>query len=138
MRPTRDQYFISMAQLVATRSTCLSRQVGCVLVNARSHVVGTGYNGPASGLPHCERCSREHQSGAGLDVCPATHAETNALLQCRDVYQIETVYCTDSPCSHCIKLLLNTSAKTIIFHRQYPHELSKQLWESVGRNWIQL
>lgn len=133
VRPTRDEYFLSMAQLAATRSTCLSRQVGCILVSERNHVLATGYNGPASGLSHCTQCNRT--PGNDLDKCPATHAEQNALLQCHDVYQISTVYCTDSPCIHCVKLLLNTSAQRIVFSKQYPHHWSQALWESVGRRW---
>ena len=134
IRPSRDEYFLQMAQLVATRSTCLSRQVGCVLVNARGHVLATGYNGPASGLPHCGSCHRK-QSGEGLDLCPATHAEQNALLQCRDVYQVATLYVTVSPCVTCTKLFLNTSTQRIVFFEEYPHPQSKQLWETSGRLW---
>ena len=59
------------------------------------------------------------KSGEGLDVCQAIHAEQNALLQCKDVYDIETIYCTVSPCIHCVKLLLNTSVKNIIFGEKY-------------------
>jgi deoxycytidylate deaminase len=51
------------------------------------------------------------KSGEGLDVCQAIHAEQNALLQCKDVYDIETIYCTVSPCIHCVKLLLNYFCK---------------------------
>lgn len=53
MRPTLEEYFIKMVQLVATRSTCLRRSVGCVLVNHRGHVIATGYNGVAAGMLHC-------------------------------------------------------------------------------------
>lgn len=52
-RPTKDDYFIQMAGLVSTRGTCIRRQVGCVLVNARGHVLATGYNGVAARQPHC-------------------------------------------------------------------------------------
>jgi deoxycytidylate deaminase len=59
MRPTRDQLYIEMAKLVAQRTTCLRRAVGCVLVNARGHVLATGYNGVAGGQPHCNETKRE-------------------------------------------------------------------------------
>lgn len=52
-RPSKDAWCLSMAALVAQRSTCLRRAVGCVLVNARGHVLATGYNGVATGRPHC-------------------------------------------------------------------------------------
>lgn len=52
-RPSRDEWALAMAALTAQRSTCLRRGVGCVLLNARGHVLSTGYNGVAAGLPHC-------------------------------------------------------------------------------------
>jgi dCMP deaminase len=135
MRPGRDEYFLSMAHLVGTRSTCLSRQVGCVLVDSRNHVMATGYNGPAAGLPHCSHCYRK-VPGEGLDLCPAIHAEVNALVQCNDIYQVSTIYCTDSPCVNCVKLFLNTTAKKIVFTRVYPG-LAKDWWLQTGREWCQ-
>lgn len=53
MRPTKDEYFLRMSELVATRATCFRRAVGCVLTNERGHVLATGYNGVAAGRPHC-------------------------------------------------------------------------------------
>jgi dCMP deaminase len=53
MRPSKDQWAISLAQVTAARATCLRRQVGCVLLNARGHVLATGYNGVAAGQKHC-------------------------------------------------------------------------------------
>ncbi len=139
MRPSKEAYFLKMAQLVASRGTCARRQVGCVLVNSRGHVVATGYNGVPSGFTHCRQknpCegSLEH-SGQGLDKCLATHAEQNALLQCSNTQDIETCYTTVSPCIHCVKLLLNTSCKNIVFLDEYPHTVSKELWLTVGRSW---
>lgn len=134
MRPSADTYFLRMAKLVATRSTCLSRQVGCVIVDNRRHVVATGYNGPPAGFDHCTQCNRT-SSGCGLDDCYAIHAEMNALLQCPDVYSISTIYCTDSPCIHCLKLLANTSCTRIVFLQEYPHGKSKEIWEKLGREW---
>lgn len=157
MRPTLDQYFTQMATLVATRSTCLRRSVGCVLVNARGHVLATGYNGVAAGQPHCNEekdfdyryegrvivdrihphaCSGARaESGTNLDGCGAIHAEQNALLQCRDVWAIETAYATTLPCLTCAKLLLNTSCQRIVYREEYPHaEAVTTLWRSAGRS----
>lgn len=158
MRPNRDEYFLRMAELVATRSTCLRRNVGCVLVNQRGHVLATGYNGVAAGLPHCnheqslfrikdnpisysqteaeEYLGHPHAcpgaqspSGTNLDGCEAIHAEENALLQCRNVHEIDTIYCTTAPCFSCLKKLMNTSGWRIVFLEDYPHsEKSSQLW----------
>lgn len=139
-RPSNDQYFLEMASLASTKSTCVRRQVGCVLVNSLNHVLATGYNGVPSKFDHCfdEPCEgAKSKPGEGLDLCLAVHAEANALLQCRDVQQIDTVYCTDSPCIHCVKMLLNTSAWRIVFSRPYPHAASQELWTRHGNRFWQ-
>ena len=164
MRPTIDLYFLKMATLVSTRSTCLRRTVGCVLVNARGHVLATGYNGVAAGLPHCNEridrsstvngtinvmlgadneypnaCRGAHEpSGQNLNGCDAIHAEQNALLQCRDAWAISTAYVTVSPCLVCTKLLMNTACQRIAFLEEYAHnDKAKDLWTSqAGRSWI--
>lgn len=138
MRPSSDEYFLEMAKLVSSRSTCARRSVGCVMVNDRNHIIATGYNGVASGLPHCTETPCEGAdclSGTGLDQCEAIHAEQNAIIQCRNTYEIHTVYCTTAPCVTCVKMLMNTTAQRIVFIEDYPHKKSKELWESVGRRW---
>lgn len=167
MRPSRDEWALRMAFLVSQRSTCVRRSVGCVLLNARGHVLATGYNGVAAGLPHCNEvkmvgadykdlsggvsmpqrmvpsfphaCSGAHSpSGTNLDGCQAIHAEQNALLQCKDVYDIETAYVTASPCMTCVKLLMNTSCTRIVFAEEYTHKDAQHLWASAHRQWIHL
>lgn len=164
MRPSksRDEFYMQQALLIATRSTCFRRECGCVLTNHRGHVLSTGYNGRPSGMPHCNEMVYQqaqnidmkvpvypHQckganlpSGTGLDACEAVHAEQNALLQCRDVWDIETCYTTASPCIHCVKLLMNTSCRRIVFHQEYPHQEARTLWLSIAkennREWIHL
>lgn len=156
MRPTREAWAMEVAEVTAKRSTCLRRAVGCVLLNARGHVLATGYNGVAAGRPHCNEitewtpgfadgenpifgnacegaCS---PSGTNLDGCEAIHAEQNALLQCKDVYAIHACYCTTSPCVTCVKLLLNTSCEVIYFKSEYPQPHAKEMWESAGRKWM--
>ena len=137
-RPPVDFYFLRMAFLVSERGTCARRKVGCVFVNKRNHVIATGYNGNPSGFMHCIRqpCDgAKSKRGEDLDKCQAIHAEQNALLQCKDVYDIDRVYTTLEPCVHCIKLLLNTSAKQIIFGEKYVHDLARSLWEISGRGY---
>lgn len=157
MRHSRDEWGIQLAQVTAQRATCLRRSVGCVLVNARGHVLATGYNGVASGLPHCNEamlvgadyedwgngvmspkrvvdsyphaCSgAQSPSGTNLEGCQAIHSEQNALLQCQDVYEIHTCYVTTSPCVTCVKLLMNTSCQRIVFSEEYPQPEAKELW----------
>lgn len=132
-RPSRDLYFTMMSQLVATRATCLRRSVGCILTDIEGRVLATGYNGVARGVRHCNEghpCAAAHaQSGMSLDGCGAIHAEQNAILQCRDPDRIFTCYVTTSPCVTCVKLLMNTGCRRIIFAERYAHdEASKRLW----------
>lgn len=140
MRETRDQFFIQMAKLIATRGTCVRRQVGGVAVNARGHVLSTGYNGVPAGMPHClggRPClGATAPSGTALDQCLAVHAEVNLLSQCHNVWEIDTVYLTASPCFSCTKALISSGCHRIIFLEEYPHLESGQLWKSLGREWI--
>lgn len=139
-RITRTELYLNIASAIAQRATCARRRVGCVLVDVRGRILSTGYNGVPSGWPHCidSPCSgAKLPSGTGLDKCEAIHAEQNALLNCPDVNEIHTAYVTDSPCVHCVKLLLNTSCTYIYFLREYPHAEAKALWERDGtRRWI--
>jgi len=144
MRPDKDSYFLDIARVVSTRATCCRRSVGCVLVDGLGHILSTGYNGTAAGLHNCtkeEPCNKTaaaSKSGENLSACEAIHAEQNALLQCKDVNEIEVAYVTHSPCITCVKLLLNTSCQTIVFSEKYPHSASKDLWEKAGRVWLEL
>ena len=137
-RPPTDFYFLRMAMLVAERGTCARRKVGSILINKKNHVIATGYNGNPSGFKHCidKPCpGANSKSGTDLDKCEAIHAEQNALLQCKDVYNIDRVYTTLEPCIHCVKLLLNTSTQQIIYGEKYVHNLARNLWESSGRGY---
>jgi dCMP deaminase len=138
-RISKDEYFLKLALHASCMATCIRRKVGCVLTNSRGHVLSTGYNGNPPGSPHCIEvpCSgATAKSGSNLDLCQANHAEASALLQCHNVFDIDTAYITASPCINCVKLLLNTSCKRIVFAQEYPHGESKQWWENQGRQWI--
>ena len=154
MRPTRDGWGLQLAQVTASRSTCLRRSVGCVLVDKRGHILATGYNGVAAGAKHCNESGplypfretdyphacpgAQSPSGTNLDGCQAIHAEQNALLQCGKVWEIDTCYVTASPCMTCVKLLLNTSCQRIVFAEEYPHTEAAGLWVDAGRIWLKL
>ena len=161
-RPTKDEWGMQLAQVTAGRSTCLRRSVGCVLVNKRGHALATGYNGVYAGAKHCNEpqdvnvvayllsmkapavpyphaCpGAQSLTGTNLDGCHAIHAEQNALLQCRDVWEIETCYTTTSPCMTCVKLLLNTSCQRIVFNEEYINLDARGIWEKSGREWVKL
>ncbi|MDR1205318.1 MAG: dCMP deaminase family protein [Peptococcaceae bacterium] len=118
---------MDIARLVATRSTCLRRQVGAVIVKGR-RILATGYNGAPTGLRHCAEtgCLREQRgvpSGERYELCRGIHAEQNALLQCA-VYGVSTdgamLYCTLQPCSACAKMLINAGIREIVFEGDFP------------------
>lgn len=124
--------FMRVAQELAALSSCRSRQVGCLLLDAKGHIKATGYNGPPSGMGDCPCLNRV--SGEDLDLCPAVHAEQNAVMQCVDVSNIHYCITTTKPCRHCIKMLLNTGVQHIIYLSEYPHKGVTELWESAGRS----
>ena len=140
-RPTQDEYFMNIAKVVATRSNCYRRQVGCVMVDVENRILSTGYNGVPSGYPHCKKgeCPREKNvPGDNLGICLATHAEMNAMIQCHDMDQIFKIYVTHSPCMPCTVVLLNTVCLNIIYDKTYPGwEASKVVWKKLNRNWTQ-
>lgn len=143
MRPTLDEWFLRLAEVIAQRSTCARRAVGCVLIDTQHHVLATGYNGVPRGVPHCNEgypCpSSSSTPGTNLDGCFAVHAEQNALLQCPDTDQILTCYTTVEPCVWCTKLLLNTSCLRVVFLEPYAeNHAARELWASVrGVNYWQ-
>ena len=119
-------FFMDLAILWATRSTCTRRKVGAIAVKDK-RVLASGYNGAAAGHPHCtpETCIRTMNnipSGEKLDFCAAIHAEQNVILQAAKIgVSLEgcDIYCTTMPCHTCLKLLLNLGIKNIYFSSDY-------------------
>ncbi len=141
MRPSKLETFMTLAAVLSARSTCARKRVGCIILDTHWHIVGSGYNGPAAGLTHCTShpCpGATAPSGEGYK-CEALHAEWNALLQCPDPYSIETAFVTTSPCTTCVKMLMNTSCKKIYYLRNH-HEVdaSRRLWIDNERSMIRL
>lgn len=133
MRPSWDEYFIGIAELVKERSTCLRRKVGAVIVH-NNRILTTGYNGAPPGSSHCEDigCLREAMnipSGERHELCRALHAEQNAVIQAAK-YGIciegGTIYTTTYPCVICSKILIASGIKRIVYRGGYPDELSRK------------
>ncbi len=128
-----------IAQLAATRSTCLRRQVGAVLVKDK-RVLATGYNGSPSGMKHCLEigCLREQMgipSGERHELCRAIHAEQNAVIQAATSGTSitgATLYCTTFPCVMCAKILINSGVKEIFISDGYPDKLSQEMLDEAG------
>ncbi len=139
MRPSWDDYFMEITQVVASRSTCLRRRVGAVIVKDK-HILASGYNGAPSGLVHCSEigCLREKlgiPSGERHELCRGLHAEQNAIIQSA-VHGVSvaggTLYSTTQPCVLCSKMLINAQIKRIVFQGPYPDELSLSLLKEAG------
>jgi len=126
MRPTWTEYFMNIAQVVATRSNCSRRHVGAIVVHDK-RIISTGYNGTPKGYPNCsdggcDRCNSNSHSGEGLEDCLCIHAEENAIIQaayhgtsCKD----SILYCTLSPCIHCSKTIINAGITQVIYKEEY-------------------
>jgi dCMP deaminase len=130
LRMDKDEAYLKMAKALACRSTCLDKQVGCIITNYKNEIIATGYNGAPCGWTHCidtgiclakKFCSK--------DFCPSAHAEQNALLQCRVPEQIHTIYVTLSPCVNCIRIINNTPCERIVFIQEHTHTFAKSMWK---------
>ena len=135
MRPDWDEHFLSIAESCALMGTCVRRQVGAVVVDARRRILSTGFNGTPPKWPHCGRKSGEvlcpgfnAASGKGLDACYANHAEINALINCPDVDAARVCYSTASPCISCVKALLCTNISRVVFIDHYTQPEAMHLW----------
>lgn len=122
---------MSIAQVVATRSTCHRKYVGAVIVRNRT-ILSTGYNGSIRGLPHCTDVGHMMEGGH----CVATiHAEANAIIQAaRNGVVIEgaTLYVTASPCWSCFKQSANAGIVRICYGVFYRDDRIFAVAETLG------
>ena len=133
-RPSWDEYFMSLARLAATRSTCLRRHVGAVIVKDRM-VLSTGYNDTPRGMRNCgdggcARCASAAATGTGLDTCLCLHAEQNAIIQAAYhgvAIAGGAIYCTHQPCLTCAKMVVNAGLVRIVYGSPYPDAVAEQL-----------
>jgi dCMP deaminase len=133
-RPDNDTYFMRMADLVATRSTCLRRQVGAVIMKEK-RVLTTGYNGAPKGLKHCAevgcvRTQNNIESGTRHELCRGVHAEQNAVIQAAYFgasIKDASIYTTNFPCVMCAKILVNAGIIEVIYKDDYIDPLSKDI-----------
>ncbi|MBQ9690911.1 MAG: dCMP deaminase family protein [Eggerthellaceae bacterium] len=134
-RPSWDDYFMHLAFEVSKRATCLRRDVGALIVKDK-RILATGYNGPPSGVPHCDElggCLREAAgvpSGQRHELSRALHAEQNALIQAaRHGINVDgaSIYVTHQPCGLCTKMIINAGIKEIVYAHGYPDDLALEL-----------
>ena len=137
-----DERFLKMAEEVATWSSCFqeNRQVGAVIAKNK-RILTTGYNGASAGIMSCKErgeCLRRKlniPSGTRHEVCYATHAEQNAIIQAAKMgISIDgaTLYCTHQPCVICSKLIITSGIVRIVYRNGYPDDFSLQLLREAG------
>jgi dCMP deaminase len=126
-RPSWDEYFMSIAQVVASRSNCVKRKVAAV-VTRDLRIISTGYNGTPRGARNCNeggcpRCNSLAPGGTRLDECLCSHGEENAIthaayhgVSLRDA----TIYTTFSPCLQCTKMTINAGITEVVYNANYP------------------
>ena len=138
-RPSWDEYFMGITQLVSKRSTCLRRKVGALIVKDKQ-ILTTGYNGAPCGLSHCLEigCLREKNriiSGERQELCRGLHAEQNAIVQaalCGVNIKGSILYCTNQPCITCAKMIINSGINKIVYKEKYPDNLAREMLKEAG------
>lgn len=126
-RPTWDEYFMSIARVVAMRSNCMKRKVAAIIVKDM-RVVSTGYNGTPRGAKNCNeggcpRCNGMAASGTALDECLCCHGEENAITQAAyhgTSLKGATLYTTFAPCLLCTKMIINSGIAEVVYNQDYP------------------
>lgn len=137
-RPSWPRYFLDIAATVATRSPCVKRQVGAVLVSEDRQILATGYNGPPRGAPvrtetTCVRIGIP--SGERTDVVCCAHAEINAIAQAaRHGVSVKgaTLYVTTSPCAWCARSIINAGVVHVVSATEYNDEVATSVFRESG------
>lgn len=136
-RVSWHEYFMGIARVVATRSTCDRKNVGAVIVRDRT-ILSTGYNGSIRGMPHCDEAGHMMENGH----CVATiHAETNSILQAaKNGVRIDEaeIYTTASPCWNCFKMIANSGIRTIYYGEFYSDDRIFRYAELAGIRLVDL
>ncbi|MDD3853558.1 MAG: cytidine/deoxycytidylate deaminase family protein [Syntrophomonadaceae bacterium] len=138
-RPSWNDYFLETADLVSSRSTCLRRKVGAVLVKDK-RIIATGYNGAPRKLKHCGdigclRTEKGIPSGERYELCRGVHAEQNAIINAA-YYGISTqdsvMYCTNQPCIICARMIINAGIVKVVHRGNFSDDIALDLMKEAG------
>jgi len=139
-RPGWDDYFMSVARVVASRSNCVKRKVAAVVTIDR-RIISTGYNGTPRGVRNCNeggcpRCNAFGPGGQDLGECLCSHGEENAITQAAYhgvALRGATLYTTYCPCLLCTKMIINAGIAEVVYNSEYPlGDLSLRLLREAG------
>jgi dCMP deaminase len=124
MRLTIDEYFMNIAEVVATRSTCLRNNVGAVIARDK-RIISTGYNGAPRNLEHCLDigCIRDQAAEQNAIIQAALHG-----VSTKDA----TIYCTHQPCILCAKMIINAHIVRVVFRDAYPDTMAIEFFAEAG------
>ena len=123
-RPSWDQYFMNIADVVSTRSPYRKTLVGCIIVSPDNKIISTGYNGYFAGAPHVAVIQDGHEKST-------VHAEANAVCYAKSDGKYCTAYITHYPCLDCFKLLVSFGITRIVYKNDKDNNpLIKELAES--------
>lgn len=148
-KPDWDHYFMSLAEVVKSRADCTRRRVGAIIVKDY-RIISTGYNGTPHGIKNCseggcERCKKREEGKINWyeyeESCICIHAEQNAIIQAAYLgtsTKGATLYTTFSPCSSCVKMIINAGIKRLIYNVKFHEKQGLKLLEKVGIETIML
>lgn len=119
-RPTKESWYLDIAEVVSSRTNCIRRAVGAIITDGEQEVIA--YNGTPSGTSNCFeggclRCSGDAPSGSGYEYCLCLHAEDNAIFKAAKAginFKEATLYVTIAPCPQCMKKIVHSGIKEII------------------------
>lgn len=127
-RPTREECLLDTARIWARRSTCTRLAVGAVIA-IESRIIVQGYNGPPSGMPHCDHTT---DSNPCEDSC---HAEKNAIDFCAKhglATANTSLYVTHAPCRTCAKSIINAGIVQVVYDKDFRDMSGVELLISSG------
>lgn len=140
-RPSWDEYFLDLVNVVGSRGTCDRGRSGCVIVKDR-RILSTGYVGSPIGTAHCDEAGHEmhtvvHENGEKTRHCIRTsHAEQNAIANAARfgvALERATLYCHMTPCYTCAKMIINAGIKRVVCNKDYhAGARSKEIFKEAG------
>ena len=149
-KPSWDEYFLNMLNVVSTRATCDRGKSSAILVR-NNRIISTGYVGAPIGLPSCDEVGHQlvkitateilsdtvlGESSQSIHCIRTLHAEHNAILNCakEGVSTIgSTVYCTMVPCRNCAMAIIQAGIiRVVAKHPYHKGDESIAMFETVG------
>lgn len=142
-KPSWDDYFMMLVEVVKSRADCLSRQVGAIFVK-NFRIISTGYNGTPHGIKNCSeggcrRCKKRKNKEIDWyeyeESCICIHAEQNAIIQAAYLgisTKGATLYSTTNPCSSCAKMLINAGITRVVCLMEHPDKEGIELLKKAG------